>query len=49
MITDNDPLLSKYISIPKDLSRLNCGALMAGIIEAVLEGSQFVRINASFK
>ncbi|KAF9903070.1 TRAPP subunit trs31 [Linnemannia zychae] len=41
MISDNDPMVSKFISIPKDVSQLNCGAFMAGIIEAIMDGCQF--------
>ncbi|KAI9594863.1 NO signaling/Golgi transport ligand-binding domain-containing protein [Syncephalis fuscata] len=41
MISDNEPLVSKYISVPRDLSQLNCGAFIAGIVEAVLDGFQF--------
>lgn len=42
MISDNDPILSRYISVPKELSQLNCNAFVAGIVEAVLDGCQFV-------
>ncbi|RUS24249.1 NO signaling/Golgi transport ligand-binding domain-containing protein [Jimgerdemannia flammicorona] len=41
MISDNDPLVSRYISVPKELSQLNCNAFVAGIVEAVLDGCQF--------
>ncbi|OLL26004.1 Transport protein particle subunit trs31 [Neolecta irregularis DAH-3] len=41
MIYDNDPLVNRFISVPKEMSSLNCGAFVAGIIEAVLDGSQF--------
>ncbi|CAG8720327.1 16828_t:CDS:2 [Gigaspora margarita] len=41
MISDNDPLISKYISVPKELSQLNCNAFLAGIVEAILDGAQF--------
>ncbi|RKP26489.1 NO signaling/Golgi transport ligand-binding domain-containing protein [Syncephalis pseudoplumigaleata] len=41
MISDNEPLVSKYISVPRELSQLNCGAFIAGIVEAVLDGCQF--------
>ncbi|CAG8452592.1 12101_t:CDS:2 [Cetraspora pellucida] len=37
----NDPLISKYISVPKELSQLNCNAFLAGIVEAILDGAQF--------
>ena len=42
MISDNEPIISKFISVPKDLASLNCGAFLAGIVEAILDGSQFV-------
>lgn len=42
MISDNDPVVSKFISVPKDVSQLNCGAFMAGIVEAIMDGCQFV-------
>jgi len=42
MISDNDPPLTRFISIPKEMSTLNCSAFTAGIVEAILDGSQFV-------
>jgi hypothetical protein len=44
MISDNEPILTRYISVPKELSQLNCNAFVAGIVEAVLDGCQFVSI-----
>lgn len=41
MITDNSPLLSRFISIPKDYGNLNCSAFIAGIIEGALDISGF--------
>lgn len=41
MITDNLPLMSKFISIPKDYSNLNCSAFTAGIIEGSLDSAFF--------
>ncbi|KAJ3343156.1 TRAPP subunit trs31 [Gonapodya sp. JEL0774] len=47
MISDNDPVVTRYISVPREYSSLNCGAFMAGIVEAVLDGSQFpARVSA---
>lgn len=47
MITDNDPVVNTYISIPKEMSQLNCAAFVAGIIEGVCEGCQFyARVTA---
>ncbi|RHZ56090.1 hypothetical protein Glove_406g58 [Diversispora epigaea] len=47
MISDNDPVISRYISVPKELSQLNCNAFLAGIVEAILDGAQFpARVTA---
>ncbi|ORZ10862.1 NO signaling/Golgi transport ligand-binding domain-containing protein [Absidia repens] len=47
MISDNDPILTRYISVPKELSQLNCNAFIAGIVEACLDGYQFpARVTA---
>ncbi|KAK4518466.1 uncharacterized protein ATC70_008684 [Mucor velutinosus] len=47
MISDNEPVLTRYISVPKELSQLNCNAFVAGIVEAVLDGCQFpARVTA---
>ena len=45
MISDNEPIITKYISVPKDYHSLACGAFLAGIVEAVLDGAQLVIIN----
>ncbi|PGH05150.1 hypothetical protein AJ80_08386 [Polytolypa hystricis UAMH7299] len=41
MITDNDPLVNTYISIPREMNMLNCAAYVAGIIEGVCDGCGF--------
>ncbi|CDO52051.1 hypothetical protein DV495_005191 [Geotrichum candidum] len=41
MLIDNTPLVSQFISVPKEMSQLNCAAFVAGIIEAILDGYQF--------
>lgn len=47
MITDNDPLITKYVSVPKEINTLSCAAFIAGIVEAVLDMSQFsARVTA---
>ncbi|KZO99817.1 TRAPP complex subunit trs31 [Calocera viscosa TUFC12733] len=47
MIIDNDPPITKYISIPKEMSQLSCSALTAGIVEALLDGLGFpARVTA---
>ncbi|KAI8844438.1 NO signaling/Golgi transport ligand-binding domain-containing protein [Chytriomyces cf. hyalinus JEL632] len=41
MITDNDPLILKYISAPKEYASFNAGAFVAGVVEAVLDACHF--------
>ncbi|SCZ89276.1 BZ3500_MvSof-1268-A1-R1_Chr1-1g01075 [Microbotryum saponariae] len=41
MIGDNDMVLTRNIEVPKEMSELSCAALVAGIIEAVLDGAGF--------
>ncbi|KAH9816543.1 NO signaling/Golgi transport ligand-binding domain-containing protein [Melampsora americana] len=41
MISDNCLLLTKSITIPKEMSQLSCGAIMAGVVEASLDGLGF--------
>ena len=43
MVIDNDPLLERHISVPKDFSQLSCSSFTAGIVEAFLDGLNFVR------
>jgi hypothetical protein len=43
MIIDNDPSITRNISIPRDMSSLSCSSFTAGIVEAVLDGLGFVR------
>ncbi|KIK50386.1 hypothetical protein GYMLUDRAFT_101307 [Collybiopsis luxurians FD-317 M1] len=38
MIIDNDPLIERHISVPRDLTGLSCSSFSAGIVEAVLDG-----------
>lgn len=38
MITDNEPLINGYISVPKEMNQLNCAAFVAGIVEGVCGG-----------
>jgi hypothetical protein len=47
MITENEPLMNKYISIPKDLTGLNCGSFLGGIVEGILDAAEFVSFNFS--
>ncbi|WBW70591.1 TRAPP I, II and III complex subunit Trs31 [Schizosaccharomyces osmophilus] len=41
MIVDNNPLFNKFISVPKEMSQLNCCAYLAGIVEGFLDSAQF--------
>lgn len=47
MITENEPLMNKYISIPKDLTGLNCGSFLGGIVEGILDAAEFVSFTFS--
>jgi len=47
MISDNNMLVNKFISLPKNLSSLNCAAFVAGIIEGILCSAEFpARVTA---
>ncbi|XP_026191832.1 trafficking protein particle complex subunit 5 [Cyclospora cayetanensis] len=41
MLNDKDLLLNRFISAPRDLSHVNCGAFAAGIIEGILCSAEF--------
>lgn len=41
MIVDNEPVMNTYISIPKEISQLNCTAFLAGIIEGLCDAAAF--------
>lgn len=45
MIGDNDMMITRAVEVPKEMSELSCGALVAGIIEAVMDGAGFVSIH----
>ncbi|XP_030768160.1 trafficking protein particle complex subunit 5-like [Sitophilus oryzae] len=40
-LMEKEPVVNKFISIPRDKSSLNCAVYIAGIIEAVLTGTGF--------
>lgn len=47
MIIDNEPLVNQYISVPKEMSQLNCAAFVAGVVEGVCDGADFpARVTA---
>ena len=41
MIIDNEPVVNTYISIPKEMSQLNCAAFVAGMIEGICDAAGF--------
>ncbi|CCE27639.1 hypothetical protein E4U22_002784 [Claviceps purpurea] len=41
MIIDNEPLVNQYISVPREMSQLNCAAYVAGVVEGVCDGADF--------
>lgn len=43
-IIEKDPIVNKFISVPKDKGSLNCATFTAGIIEEVLTSCGFVSI-----
>jgi len=48
MISENQPLsVTKFISIPKDYGGLNCASFVAGIVEGILDATEFpARVTA---
>lgn len=48
MIIDNDPVVTRNISVPRDMSQLSCSSFTAGIVEAVLDGLGFVSFCVDF-
>ncbi|KAG8249759.1 Trafficking protein particle complex subunit 5 [Homalodisca vitripennis] len=45
-IIEKEPLVNKFISVPKDKGSLNCAIFIAGIIEAVLNTCGFTPVYA---
>lgn len=43
---DNAPLTNKFISIPKDMGKVNCASFIGGILRGMLDGGGFVRCLA---
>lgn len=47
MIIDNEPLVNAYVSVPREMSQLNCAAYVAGMVEGVCDGAGFpARVTA---
>lgn len=47
-IIEKEPLVNKFISVPKDKGSLNCATFSAGIIEGVLTNCGFVSSTSLF-
>ncbi|KAF2873753.1 trafficking protein-like protein particle complex subunit 5, partial [Massariosphaeria phaeospora] len=47
MLFDNEPLVNTYISLPREMTQLNCAAYVAGIIEGVCDGAGFATEGVS--
>ncbi|KAF2863228.1 TRAPP I complex [Piedraia hortae CBS 480.64] len=41
MLIEHEPIVNTYISIPKEMSQLNCAAFVAGIIEGCCDAAGF--------
>lgn len=47
MIIDNEPLVNQFVSVPREMSQLNCAAFVAGVVEGVCDGAGFpARVTA---
>eukprot|EP00164_Ancoracysta_twista_P007448 GFYU01010574.1.p1 GENE.GFYU01010574.1~~GFYU01010574.1.p1 ORF type:complete len:193 (+),score=29.43 GFYU01010574.1:142-720(+) len=47
MITDKEPLVNKFVSVPREMGDLNCAAFVAGIVRGILNGADFpCRVSA---
>lgn len=47
-IIEKEPLVNKFISVPKDKGSLNCATFTAGLVEAVLTNCGFVSQLSSY-
>lgn len=47
MIGDDDPVLDKGVQVPREMSSLSPNALLAGLVEAVMDGLGFVSGGAA--
>lgn len=46
MIGDDDMVVTRGVEVPKEMSELSCGALVAGVVEAVMDGAGFVSLGS---
>ena len=47
MISDANLLVSKYVSVPRDMGHLNCGAYVAGIVKVRYQIAEGVSLHLS--
>eukprot|EP00057_Strongylocentrotus_purpuratus_P023743 XP_011678217.1 PREDICTED: trafficking protein particle complex subunit 5 [Strongylocentrotus purpuratus] len=47
-IIEKESVINRFISVPKDKGSLNCAAFTAGIIEAILNGCNFVSMKEKY-
>ena len=40
-MSDKDLLVNRFVSVPKDLGDLNCGAFAAGMVRGILRSAGF--------
>jgi len=41
MVSDNEPVVNAFVSVPREMSMLNCAAYVAGVVEGVCDGAAF--------
>lgn len=41
MVVDNAPLVTRFVSVPRDMSSLNCAALVAGVMQGAFSSAGF--------
>lgn len=37
MLSDNEPMVNGFVSVPREMSQLNCAAYVAGVVEGVCD------------
>lgn len=37
MVSDNEPVVNGFVSVPREMSQLNCAAYVAGVLEGVCD------------
>ena len=48
-LIEREPIVNKYISVPKDKGELNCAVFIAGIVEAVMVSCGFpAKVSAHY-